>query len=142
MQGVTHMMAGIVSAMAVAPNEPKAIGLAALGSILPDIDHGSSFIGRRIPFVNKFVKHRGVTHSLIATVIAFYINPWLGLGYASHIILDMLTKQGVRLLFPFYGMYGLKIVRTGGVFEKILRTALIGCFFIILFKNILNPFYP
>ncbi|MHC1750653.1 MAG: metal-dependent hydrolase [Cellulosilyticaceae bacterium] len=89
------------------------IGGATIGSILPDIDHPKSFLGRRIPLIPKLiyrtVGHRTLTHSLLfALAISFLIrtfnNPLaIGVlaGIVSHILLDMLTPQGVSYLYPF-----------------------------------------
>lgn len=61
----------------------------------------------------KFSKHRSVTHSFVGLIIIFYmlyhflgitdlkfvIYPFM-LGGISHIVLDMLTPEGVELFFP------------------------------------------
>ena len=99
-----------------------------LGSVLPDIDQPSSLIGKRTSIkiskkkngkekvtriglstlVNKLFGHRGFTHSIAATALLslllyIWLNPFvigLVLGYAFHIVGDMLSKQGVPLLSP------------------------------------------
>ena len=60
----------------------------------------------------KFSKHRSITHSLIGLAISLCVIHLLGitdfkyiicpfvLGIISHILLDMLTPEGVELLFP------------------------------------------
>lgn len=96
------------------------------GSLLPDIDHPGSKIGRALyPIawvVNKLFGHRGATHSLLALFLtsvlfvlpAFLLESVLALlytqfaigvsvGFLSHLILDMSTKSGVPLLHPFSG---------------------------------------
>ena len=118
MQGLTHVLAISLTTMAIGTPSAAHTGLAILGSLLPDIDHAGSIIGKKIPFFSIFLKHRGITHSLLALVIAYLISPWLALGYGSHIGLDMLTHSGVQFMFPLKGMQGLKIIRTGGLFEK------------------------
>lgn len=94
---------------------PSYYGGIALGSLLPDIDHPQSYLGRRIPLlsvpINKLFGHRGFTHSLLSLSLlgiasAFYwaVNPLffggLLLGYFSHILGDMLTPMGVPLFYP------------------------------------------
>jgi len=95
-----------------------------LGSLLPDIDHPNSRIGRKLPVVsrvvNKVFGHRGFTHTLLAQLLlvlslfmlsgvvprgitGYYLPFAFGLivGYASHLLLDMLTVSGIPLLYPF-----------------------------------------
>ncbi len=52
------------------PVEPVGLGLAALGSLAPDIDHPHSWLGRRLPWLSwplaALLGHRGLTHSLLA----------------------------------------------------------------------------
>lgn len=135
MQGKTHLVAGITTATLLSGGNPIAIGLSGLGSLLPDIDHSGSKLGRRVPWIGKVLKHRGITHSLISLVLVTTANKWLGLGYLTHLLLDMLTKQGVQLLYPLKGMYGLKLISTGGIIEKVTRAIFIGCFFYFIFKK-------
>lgn len=95
-----------------------------IGGLLPDIDHPGSKMGRALyPIayvVNKLFGHRGATHSLIALILtsilvllpSFLLNgmPYflythfaigISVGFLSHLILDMSTKSGVPLLYPF-----------------------------------------
>ncbi|MEM6338394.1 MAG: metal-dependent hydrolase, partial [Pseudomonadota bacterium] len=83
-------------------------------SILPDIDHTKSTIGKIFYPVAKYLDkkfgHRTITHSII-----FAVSTWLIikvilppsfalvyiLGICSHLIFDMMTVQGVPLLYPF-----------------------------------------
>ncbi len=44
-----------------------------VGSLLPDIDHSNSQISKKIPIIAKLLKHRGVTHSLLAVVILYFL---------------------------------------------------------------------
>lgn len=101
-------------------NSPITLVITAVVSILPDADHTKSIIGKTLypvaKFINKNYGHRTITHSLIAliviTIIAELIKRILNIetpithiiffAYLSHIILDMITLQGVALLFPFY----------------------------------------
>lgn len=61
----------------------------------------------------KFSPHRSITHSLLGLIVTSYLLVFLKitdikfiiypfiLGFISHIFLDMLTAEGVELLFPF-----------------------------------------
>lgn len=90
-----------------------------LTCLLPDIDHPSSLLGRRLRWISVPISrafgHRGFTHSLIAIVAGLWLLHlklpealWLPadvmqgmvLGYLSHIVADMLTPAGVPLLWP------------------------------------------
>lgn len=95
-----------------------------IGGLLPDIDHPGSKVGRALyPIawvVNKLFGHRGATHSLLALFLTsvLFILPSLMLsgfvgflytqfaigiaaGFLSHLILDMTTKSGIPILYPF-----------------------------------------
>ncbi|MBK8536733.1 MAG: metal-dependent hydrolase [Candidatus Competibacteraceae bacterium] len=89
--------------------------LAAVASLLPDIDLPPSKIGRlfwflSVPLERRF-GHRTLTHSLVA-VVAVAVLAWpltllhplywgsvVG-GYGSHLWLDMLNIRGVDLFWP------------------------------------------
>ena len=49
------------------------VGVLAVGSLLPDIDHPSSYLGKRHKMVsgvtNKAFGHRGITHSLLGFIL-------------------------------------------------------------------------
>lgn len=97
---------------------PTFLGLTVFASLLPDIDHSRSLIGKIFLPVSRYLDrsfgHRTITHSLvffIATgfLVALIGRVWqvegLGLVYAfafgSHLIFDMLTRQGVPLFYPW-----------------------------------------
>lgn len=91
--------------------------LGVLGSMAPDVD-------QKI----KGMKHRGVSHTLLALFITssiiVYFNKEVGevwfLCYLSHLILDSITIMGVPLLWPLSKKYyGLKLIKTGGTTEKL-----------------------
>lgn len=104
-------------------------------SILPDIDHGKSYIGRRLFFISFIIKwifgHRKLIHSIIfATIIALLIRNFFELywvpfylGYLSHIFLDALTKQGVYVFYPSsFKIRG--FIKTNGIIEKMFLVCL------------------
>lgn len=86
--------------------------VAALASFLPDLDHATSTAGRYMPkwFRRAVGGHRMGTHSLMAVAGAWWLTGYLlenpiianavAVGWMSHIVLDMLTIQGVGLLYP------------------------------------------
>lgn len=115
-----------------------------IGSILPDIDHKGSLISKILFFlpVHMITNHRHQTHSLLATgllwlilqllipdqnQIAFWFSLGVVTGSLSHILVDILNPNGVRLFYPLPWMIKLPLIRTGGIGEAfigILFTAL------------------
>ncbi|MFQ6034028.1 MAG: metal-dependent hydrolase, partial [Candidatus Bipolaricaulia bacterium] len=82
------------------------IGAAMIGAVLPEIDTPHSLIGSFTRPVSELLRerlgHRTLTHSLLGL---FKFHWWLALitGFLSHLLLDMGTKSGVRLLWPRWG---------------------------------------
>ena len=154
------------------------MGGAFLGSVLPDIDHRGSFIGRRLriistPFAiagvatkqvkkvtnavagkkgsaDSIISHRGITHTLIfalglcillsylvmqlsgisQTIMLFFGLGLFG-GILSHLALDMLTKGGIPLLYPFIKKdISLAGFKTGGIGEYVVS---FGCMVLIFY---------
>lgn len=107
-----------------------------IGSILPDIDTATSFIGSKLRIVSLFFKHRGAIHSftiLVACTILFYIlttNAFYSLafasGYLSHLLLDSLTPKGVLWLWPSKKRVR-GVFRTAGLFDFL---------FLVLFSSL------
>ena len=102
---------------------PSYYGGTSLGSLLPDIDHPQSYLGRRLRFLSvpifKIWGHRGITHSFlflgitgIATALWWTVNPLffggLFIGILSHFIGDMTTPSGIPLLYPNKKRYGFR----------------------------------
>lgn len=108
-----------------------------LGSLIPDIDHRKSTIGKKFRttsyVVSKKCGHRGTTHAPLVNLLSFavllsisiffdnsiknmYIDFIFGLliGSLSHILLDSLTIEGVPFFYPFdKKKYHLLKLRTG-----------------------------
>lgn len=118
MTGKTHITGGIAASLAFAQitnYEPAVLLIGGVaGALIPDICHGSSKIGRRLPILSKLIStifgHRTFTHSLLflllvgallqAAVPDEALTAGIIVGMISHIVLDMATKRGVKLLFP------------------------------------------
>jgi inner membrane protein len=84
-----------------------------VGSLLPDIDEPTSFIGRRSFGLAYVIKttfgHRGITHSLVVWIIlsllVYSLVPYVfvkgaSLGYLFHIIGNYFSIQGIPLFAP------------------------------------------
>lgn len=125
MKYTTHLATGAYfGSMATLAIQPGLITSAVfvtstlLGSLLPDIDHPQSWLGKRIPFISIPVSaifgHRGITHSLfgmlllisicfaIAISLQILTAPLTGIliGYVGHVLGDWVTPSGIPLLWP------------------------------------------
>lgn len=98
---------------------PWTIAATLISSLLPDIDHTRSTVGKVVypvaKWLNRKYGHRTLTHGLpfmLALVFIFgvgeksfagelVLTKVLALGYFSHLLLDMFTLQGVPLFYPF-----------------------------------------
>jgi len=121
MMGHTHTLIGSSLGLGVALEthadlKTTIILLAAggLAAILPDIDHPAGGLRQRAGLLGHLVfgrlKHRGITHTLIALVAiaaAAYqaLPPIIGvvvvMGYLSHILADMVTVSGLPVFWPY-----------------------------------------
>lgn len=115
--GVVTSQVAWLSAAPFAASEPKGAAagflVAAFASFLPDLDHHKATAGRYMPALFRWLVggHRMGTHSLVAIGSAWWLTGWLlenpavanamAIGWASHVVLDMLTIHGVGLLYPF-----------------------------------------
>jgi membrane-bound metal-dependent hydrolase YbcI (DUF457 family) len=99
---------------------PIFVSVTLIGSIIPDIDHTKSVIGKAFYPVAKYLSvnygHRTITHSLlfligICTISVFIENNFredfsistiLFFSVFSHLLFDMVTLQGIPLFYPFY----------------------------------------
>ena len=135
----SHVVVGL-AAWAVAatllrlpPLDPAYLALAAAGSLLPDVDHPKSWIGRRSRPLSTALGaafgHRGATHSAVAVLCLVVLLPAgyhpgavsaLAIGYASHLAADMLTPQGLQLTWPLRLSWRVPIYRTGSRMEAIV----------------------
>jgi len=118
MLGANHLLVGlscglIADSTGLLPLNMETLPPLLLGSLLPDIDHPKSLLGRRFFLIsgmmNIAVGHRGATHSVFALVavvigslylLSFDMALALSLGFTSHILADAMTKGGVPILWP------------------------------------------
>jgi len=146
MMARSHVVVGLAAWIAAAPVlhfsslDPVYLGLAVAGSLLPDVDHPRSWVGRRSRPISTAIAallgHRGVTHSALAvlglTVLLLYAGYRRGgvsalvVGYLSHLAADMLTPQGLRLAWPHRRTWGFPLCRTGSPTESIIVLVLAG----------------
>jgi inner membrane protein len=99
---------------------PVFISVTILGSLLPDIDHTKSWIGKSVYPIAKWISrnygHRTITHSIFFLIGIFLISIFVEKNFRedysistilffsilSHFIFDMVTLAGIPLFYPFY----------------------------------------
>ncbi len=120
MMAITHAaIAAAGTSLILGTASPLPLGLAILGSQLPDIDTTTSTIGKIFYPISSWIEdrfpHRSITHSLLATagitVLSLAVNYFLlhgsikaaialPLGHLLACFSDTFTKQGVQLFYP------------------------------------------
>lgn len=140
---MTHIAGGIVVggiAYAILPTGGPLTFMAgaALGSLIPDLDHPGTILNKRARSTSVLAGfgHRTLTHSLLFTFIVLGVcllmGMWQGLcmglfwGCISHLILDSLNPSGVPWLWPYGRKFSLAKIRTGGGGEYGVFFALAG----------------
>lgn len=116
MDTVTHGLTGWLIARAVPDDLGKRTAAAAViaGSLLPDMDHAATLLGRE-----AYLRlHRGISHgfagaavaSLLIALLLYRFGKWKDLkklyllallGQLSHIALDLLNSYGTQIFQPF-----------------------------------------
>jgi len=166
MMALTHAaIAAAGTALALQTADPLVIGLAVLGSQLPDLDTSTSVIGQICWPISHWLEdrypHRSVTHSLLATAAIAVISAglWvfvreifnfstpmqmaiaLPLGHVLSVFSDTFTKQGVQLFWPepawcVMGLNPRRRLRTGGTNEYWVLAVTIAVLAVVLNFNI------
>ena len=124
--------------------EPAGFALVCLGSVLPDIDHEESWIGRRVGFIATLVKtyaggHRGATHAcwpVVALFLASFVWPYLtpvAVGYATHLAGDYLCDGGIPLLWGYDNRrFGQHLFVTGDRCETFIALGAVAAAFVLV----------
>ena len=108
-----------------------AIGLVALGTALPDIDHPNSTIGSKFKWlswpIHLLFGHRNITHSMLAVAMLYCLTEYISFlfplvfGYAMHLVGDWLTPAGVKIFWPYSKQYRSPVViPTNSIWEYVL----------------------
>jgi len=106
----THIALGTAVAM-MNGLESLSLAMVIVGSVLPDIDHPKSFIGKVFTFasipLNERYGHRKFIHSLclwgpLTVLMHLMWTPgyWLCIGVITHLLLDCFNTSGVHLFSP------------------------------------------
>ena len=157
MMGRSHAATGAAAVLLVEPHQPwqVLVATAALGAaaaLLPDLDIESSTVSNLLGPITRLLSrgvawisggHRMGTHSFLALVlVALYTlpagpsSPYAGaviIGYAAHLLGDILTGNGIPLLWPLVRhRQGLPIFgNTGGWREHaVVGAAVVGAIYI------------
>ncbi len=123
-----------------------------VGALIPDMDTSGNYLwgllpqGQRLGGVLRriFYKHRTITHSVIGFFLIHKFLSWvlpmifnsgfvqtdillasILIGYASHLLSDSLTEEGIPLLFPIDVSFGIPPIKswrikTGKWFENLV----------------------
>ena len=99
---------------------PLFITATIIGSLLPDIDHTKSWIGKSVFPLAKWLSrnygHRTITHSIFFLLGVYLLSIFVEKNFRedfsvstillfailSHLIFDMVTVAGIPLFYPFY----------------------------------------
>lgn len=130
MRGKTHVWFGVGAALTILHPPLWGYALVGLGALLPDIDNSHGPLS-----ILTCVKHRTVTHSILAVLVASLINPFLGFGYLSHVILDMFNPTGCPLFWPLPHKYSVGGIVTGSKLERVVCSVFIA----LTIATILSP---
>lgn len=159
----THINGGLLVGLYVSiqmANKPVLstgafIGGAFVGSLLPDIDHRNSYIGRKVKVaskaINKLAGHRKLFHAPL--IYLFLYSILLGsvtdkllliginglfLGILSHLVLDSFTLGGLPWFYPLNKKrFSLGSVKTNSKLEDIL-CGILTCINIGIVLDVLN----
>jgi inner membrane protein len=120
MMSLTHAVFSVsLTSIVLGTAKFEVLAIAAIASLLPDIDTSKSLIGRLFSPISRWIEtrtvHRGITHSFFATgVLTLMTYPLAPLGY-SHLwkalilgyfwgwFADVFTKSGVEAFYPSRG---------------------------------------
>lgn len=160
MTGKTHIACGVLIgtqfAISNAQNVSQfaaIIGTTTFFSIIPDICHAGSKLGRKIWPISTLIRlifgHRTVTHSflfMVLTSVLLYVLQVeriyiisANLGILSHLLLDMMTPSGVTLLFPWKRKIRFPFkFKTGGIIDISLATTFSVVTMYIIYNEIIN----
>ena len=152
----THVLGGALAgtAFALCTNTQPLLmtGIAAVAALIPDIDTCTSRMGRKLFPVSLVLQatvgHRTVFHAPLPYIVlsgiltlifpgsAVYLAAGF-IGILSHLLLDLLTVEGIPLLYPLPGRVHLLPIRTRGLGELLVRAVLLVSLF-LAYKNILG----
>lgn len=138
MQGRTHLLTGIFLGLLFLPLGNSLLvqvlifSSAVVGSLIADLDISTSLLGRKVKLIGYLFSHRGFFHSLffllllsimLAEISVFIVGLTFLIGGLSHLLLDILTKEGLYLWPTKKKIKG--YVKVGSVLEQFLQLFLL-----------------
>lgn len=129
--GTTHFLAGSLTGYMIGGVPCAFVG--GFSALLPDIDCPDSTVGKLVKplswVITKILGHRTVFHSFWIPLALYFLpapyNLPIALGYLSHLLLDMLTPEGIIPLWPIPFRFSLPLVHTGSIAESLVSLAII-----------------
>ncbi len=130
-----------------------------VGALLPDLDSQSSVVGRLLPPISRWLEGRfgrcqewhslcinvlvGLLASPLAWLVSLQVWYMIPLGFLSHLLLDVLTPQGIMLFWPMtrtrHTVLGGPIQSTGNAAERWLAAVLAVVTFLLLLAVDFGP---
>lgn len=148
----THVALGFLAALGFtllipSPNPILFFAIILFLNAVPDIDTDRSRIGKKFWYISKPLRfifgHRGFFHSIYPGVIlllAFMTIglPYLGiaclLGYATHLLTDSITREGINWLHPFSTLRVQGFIEVGTLTETVFFLAVLAVDIIVVLK--------
>lgn len=129
-----------------------------VGSLIPDIDNRRSYIGQKAKNISKAINkrggHRGFTHSLFGLLLAALLLITIGyllnllnflyyrifsfgilIGYASHLVFDIITVGGIPLFYPIKKRFRILDLKSDKFQNLISAMCIIVTIFILIKMN-------
>lgn len=106
------------------------------------IEYGIIVVASCVAF-SKLTKHRSFSHSILGLIL-FYIgfrmligemSSYFAIGFISHILADLITNNGVELMYPMKSKVTLKLVKSGSKLDHIIGIASFVLFVYITIKT-------
>ena len=142
---LTHLFGGILGALLFTRIiETQSIILyvfVIIGSLLPDIDHPASKLGKKVKLIGWIFGHRKSFHSVFLPLVlgmplifvSFYLFYAFLFGFLIHLLLDALTLKGVMPFYPLNKSVIKGWIKTGSLLEYILLVLIFVSIIILIF---------
>ena len=130
--GVTNTVFVTIFAIALSVAAEKLLGIHVYDLIMANNNLYKMLLGVAvfllIAVFGSLQPHRTFAHSLLAgiafTAAVYLISPaavpYFTIGFATHLILDLLNFKGERLLYPLKKTYSLKVCNSSGIVNDLL----------------------
>lgn len=134
----THLTGSLLCGCVLGITTPAAIPGLFLGSLLCDVDTGTSALGHFF-FWQSGKNHRGFFHSfLFLGIFILGSLKWnwcipVSIGIASHILLDSLNTMPIQYLYPCKKRFRLpwSQIKAGSIYETLILTLMLMTVFLV-----------